>query len=259
MLENKGEVNCSVTETDLCLGYRRGKWSHEEESYANGLMFAFKNGLVSPTASEGKTLRCYLALKLNCVPMRISKKFPRYEGLGVRFFNRPGVTQEQMTAFQAELSILREKYLEAERKKVIRRNRSAPPLSSSKSERADSGYEKYPVVVSDIEEKLDDYKQSSAAITEAEEKPCDDDDDDSISIRVSHSEEKHYSNAMEISNTRTDFKSPTNEDSIPMNQTQESLQYLDAFFTEDFVTTSEYENNDPSRKEQFCTDGIMKE
>jgi hypothetical protein len=54
-------------------GLRRGKWTTEEENYANRLIFEFKLGLLPLT--DGTTLRTFLSKLLNCDPMRISKKF----------------------------------------------------------------------------------------------------------------------------------------------------------------------------------------
>ena len=52
---------------------RRGKWTAEEELYANRLIYEFKLGLLPLT--DGTTLRTFLSKLLNCDPMRISKKF----------------------------------------------------------------------------------------------------------------------------------------------------------------------------------------
>jgi hypothetical protein len=52
---------------------RRGKWTSEEEYYANRLIYEFKLGLLPLT--DGTTLRTFLSKLLNCDPMRISKKF----------------------------------------------------------------------------------------------------------------------------------------------------------------------------------------
>ena len=52
---------------------RRGKWTSEEEAYANRLIHEFKLGLLPLT--DGTTLRTFLSKLLNCDPMRISKKF----------------------------------------------------------------------------------------------------------------------------------------------------------------------------------------
>jgi len=53
---------------------RSGKWVAEEEAYANLLIEAFEKGVASD-CTNGSTLRSYLATKLQCAPMRISKKF----------------------------------------------------------------------------------------------------------------------------------------------------------------------------------------
>ena len=55
------------------VGLRRGKWTVEEEGYANRLIHEFKSGLLPLT--DGTTLRTFLSKLLNCDPMRISKKF----------------------------------------------------------------------------------------------------------------------------------------------------------------------------------------
>jgi hypothetical protein len=53
---------------------RSGKWSRDEERFANQLVLEFENGTLQDCA-DGMTLRAYLSKKLNCAPMRISKKF----------------------------------------------------------------------------------------------------------------------------------------------------------------------------------------
>ena len=53
---------------------RSGKWSPEEEGFANRLVYEFERGSLHD-CDDGMTLRSYLAKKLNCAPMRISKKF----------------------------------------------------------------------------------------------------------------------------------------------------------------------------------------
>jgi len=57
-----------------------GKWSPEEERYATELIVAFESGTLDD-CEEGTTLRSYLSKKLNCAPMRISKKFAG-QGIG---------------------------------------------------------------------------------------------------------------------------------------------------------------------------------
>lgn len=53
---------------------RSGKWSYEEEIYANYLINLFEEGLLED-CPEGSSLRSYLSKKLSCSPMRISKKY----------------------------------------------------------------------------------------------------------------------------------------------------------------------------------------
>ncbi len=55
-------------------GLRSGKWTNEEDDYSKRLISEFTNGTLND-CEDGCTLRAYLAKKLNCAPMRISKKF----------------------------------------------------------------------------------------------------------------------------------------------------------------------------------------
>ena len=55
-------------------GMRSGKWTKEEEVYADALIEKFENGTLMD-CTKGKTLRAYLSRKLNCIPMRVSKKY----------------------------------------------------------------------------------------------------------------------------------------------------------------------------------------
>eukprot|EP00557_Chaetoceros_sp_GSL56_P013280 CAMPEP_0176476774 /NCGR_PEP_ID=MMETSP0200_2-20121128/241_1 /TAXON_ID=947934 /ORGANISM="Chaetoceros sp., Strain GSL56" /LENGTH=718 /DNA_ID=CAMNT_0017872485 /DNA_START=560 /DNA_END=2716 /DNA_ORIENTATION=- len=53
---------------------RRGKWTVEEETYANAIIETFEKGTLQG-CENGCTLRSYLSRKLHCQPMRISKKY----------------------------------------------------------------------------------------------------------------------------------------------------------------------------------------
>ena len=53
---------------------RSGKWTDKEEIFANKLIKQFQEGSLTDCV-EGGTLRAYLSTRLNCAPMRISKKF----------------------------------------------------------------------------------------------------------------------------------------------------------------------------------------
>ena len=69
--KNKNLVNKASRREKLKL--RAGKWTDEEEKYTHKIIEDFKAGKLSDCA-EGRTLRGYLSDKLNCNPMRISKK-----------------------------------------------------------------------------------------------------------------------------------------------------------------------------------------
>jgi len=53
---------------------RRGKWTQEEERFANALIEEFEKGAIQD-CENGCTLRAFLSRKLHCAPMRISKKY----------------------------------------------------------------------------------------------------------------------------------------------------------------------------------------
>lgn len=52
---------------------RQGKWTKEEEELTSQIIEAFRDGTLKD-CPDGCTLRSYLAQKLHCNPMRISKK-----------------------------------------------------------------------------------------------------------------------------------------------------------------------------------------
>lgn len=64
---------------------RKGKWTVEEEEYTTRIIHYFSNGIL--TLPEGLTLRAYLSQKLNCDPMRITKKYAGASCLGKRVYH----------------------------------------------------------------------------------------------------------------------------------------------------------------------------
>ncbi|EQC42348.1 hypothetical protein SDRG_00086 [Saprolegnia diclina VS20] len=66
----------SIASSSSSSSLRTGKWFYEEEQYALALVECF---LLSyfPSLSAGSSLRLFLADKLSCSPMRISKKLSR--------------------------------------------------------------------------------------------------------------------------------------------------------------------------------------
>lgn len=94
---------------------RRGKWTAEEEAYANRLIQEFKEGLLPLT--DGTTLRTFLSKLLNCDPMRISKKFVGSNCIGKQIFRRRSadvnnLTPDEIERTRFELSELEKKFLD---------------------------------------------------------------------------------------------------------------------------------------------------
>ncbi|KAL7449972.1 hypothetical protein ACHAWC_004277 [Mediolabrus comicus] len=117
---------------------RRGKWTPEEEAYANRLIQEFKAGLLPLT--DGTTLRTFLSKLLNCDPMRISKKFVGSNCIGKQVFRRKGadvnnLTPEQVQQTRLELSELEKKFLD----RVSRSKSSKKSSSSAKKKSAAAG------------------------------------------------------------------------------------------------------------------------
>ena len=71
-LNGKGMLSINTIKGDPKY-QRKGKWTIEEEEFAQQLIKEFEAGTV--ICVNGKTLRAYLADRLNCAPMRISKKY----------------------------------------------------------------------------------------------------------------------------------------------------------------------------------------
>lgn len=95
---------------------RKGKWTLEEENYTNKIIEMFNNSLLQlPSESNGITLRTYLAEKLNCDPMRITKKYAGASCLGKRVYHATlnnKANSEVLAKVQAELAELEMKFKE---------------------------------------------------------------------------------------------------------------------------------------------------
>lgn len=96
----------------------RGRWTAEEEAYADVLMKHFRTGSLSD-CEEGTLLRTYLADKLDCIPMRISKKFVGVNKIGREVY-RPGQTKPEILM---HLDYVRNLFIESSlvKKKRIKR------------------------------------------------------------------------------------------------------------------------------------------
>jgi hypothetical protein len=100
---------------------RKGMWTAEEEKYARELIRAFQGGWVE--IPDGTFLRTFLSQRLNCSPMRISKKFM----IGKQCFSpcvRRGTDAEIRVKLQDHASLLQRFQTEYER------SINAPPTRS---------------------------------------------------------------------------------------------------------------------------------
>jgi hypothetical protein len=77
--------NSWSNKSKLVSSLRRGKWTAEEESYVARVIQDFNSGFLD--APAGTTLRTYLSEKLQCDPMRITKKFTGDACIGKRVFH----------------------------------------------------------------------------------------------------------------------------------------------------------------------------
>eukprot|EP00934_Nitzschia_sp_Nitz4_P003184 Nitzschia sp. Nitz4//scaffold62_size106224//32147//33416//NITZ4_004348-RA/size106224-augustus-gene-0.88-mRNA-1//1//CDS//3329555832//3174//frame0 len=104
---------------------RRGKWTVEEEAYVARIIRDFNAGYLK--APAGTTLRSYLSDKLQCDPMRITKKFTGEESIGKRVFHpadKNVVNQEAIEQAQAELVELERRWrrrLEMQQREATKR------------------------------------------------------------------------------------------------------------------------------------------
>jgi len=90
---------------------RRGKWTVEEEEYVARVIQDFNSGFLN--APAGYTLRSYLSDKLQCDPMRITKKFTGESCIGKRVFHPAVRSTANATAIdkaQAELNALERRW-----------------------------------------------------------------------------------------------------------------------------------------------------
>jgi len=89
------------------LKLRRGKWTPEEERFANALIKEFEKGTIHD-CENGCTLRAFLSRKLHCAPMRISKKYAG-KSIGKHvFLSRNSATTHSHQAMQLNIHKLRQ-------------------------------------------------------------------------------------------------------------------------------------------------------
>jgi hypothetical protein len=111
---------------------RKGKWSAEEEVYTQRMIAYFVEGLLG--LAEGTTLRSFLSERLNCDPMRITKKFQGESSIGKRSFtasfSAPDLHLRTQKANE-DLRQLRARFL-AKLQSLEGNKNSSPPCSGKK-------------------------------------------------------------------------------------------------------------------------------
>jgi hypothetical protein len=103
-----------------------GKWTQQEEQYAQFLMEEFRAGNI-PNLEGGATLRNYLAKMLICLPKRVTKKYERsgYNGKLTYQANLVTMSPQQAQARRQQLAVSRANFIES------RKQRLCLPISSS--------------------------------------------------------------------------------------------------------------------------------
>lgn len=109
---------------------RSGKWLEEEEAYAEVLIEMFEKGLLADCMT-GATLRAYLAQKLHCAPMRISKKYAG-KCIGKKVYScRMEMRKNVSPAYAEQRRQLQQKVEDAQ--KAFHESASADAVSTVKS------------------------------------------------------------------------------------------------------------------------------
>lgn len=94
---------------------RKGAWTEAEEIYADGLRRGFADGQLN--CPPGISLRAYLAGKLGCNEMRISKKFTGKLAVGKKFYQH--VAGAPTASYEMEMDELRMNFLESVNKQAL--------------------------------------------------------------------------------------------------------------------------------------------
>ncbi|CAB9527978.1 expressed unknown protein [Seminavis robusta] len=114
-----------------------GKWTQEEEQYAQFLMEEFRAGNI-PGLENGASMRNYLAKMLICRPKRVTKKYERtgYNGKLTYQGNLIKLSPQQAQERHQKLAVLRAKFLESRKQRlclVLPGSLKPPPPSPSPS------------------------------------------------------------------------------------------------------------------------------
>lgn len=206
-------------------GLRKGKWTDEESRYATQLTNYFKEGLLP--IERGTMLRLYLSQKLNCEPMRITKKFTGGECIGKQVFRPCSPTPEsRVRLMQANLELVA---LEAAFLRRLKENREEAPESTS---------------VDVTEEDLGEEKPSQATSRQATKRRSNDEDaeDDGFTSESSASSDEAAPSAQ--TNVASGVKTQQGEDEEDAN----AVGLLLDFFYKANRTTASSSTNSSSKK-----------
>ncbi|GAB9466662.1 hypothetical protein Gpo141_00004031 [Globisporangium polare] len=110
----KGRKEKRSTKSKCPPGLRSGKWTPEEEAFTNLIIHYFKRGLLH--VEDGTSLRWYLAKRLNCEAMRVTKKLKGNSSIGKQIFRALEYTEENQQAIAhaaEELAVVESHFLES--------------------------------------------------------------------------------------------------------------------------------------------------
>ncbi|OQR96564.1 hypothetical protein THRCLA_07254 [Thraustotheca clavata] len=97
-------------------GVRTGRWSKEEEEYANAMIEAFKTGVLPLPGTM--SMRKFVSELLRCHPMRVSKKFVgyvrKYHWYTTHLAESEGIAPNVVMAMYAQLSRLEQAFWTSE-------------------------------------------------------------------------------------------------------------------------------------------------
>ncbi|KAI9911721.1 hypothetical protein PsorP6_008804 [Peronosclerospora sorghi] len=102
------------TKSKCSPGLRSGKWTPEEEAFTNMLIHYFKRGFLD--VEDGTSLRWYLAKRLNCEAMRVTKKLKGNSSIGKQVFRaieNNATNRQAIRRAREELAVLEARFLES--------------------------------------------------------------------------------------------------------------------------------------------------
>lgn len=115
-----------------------GKWSTEEEDFAVAAIRDFNRGYLD--SAPGSTLRAYLSEKLQCDPMRITKKFTGEASIGKKVFHPASRDDskilKEIETCQAKLENLYQDYqkmISSQEQEMARKSMAAVAISNASS------------------------------------------------------------------------------------------------------------------------------